>query len=331
MRVPDTKYTTTRIVAPARLHFGLIDLSGQLKHADGGIGLAIQQPSITITASISDRFQLQCPDSLHSRAEKIINRIGMYLRTRDLNIKIDTTTIPHSGFGSGTQLSLALSSVLLALVGLRAFSLTDLSVLLQRGGTSGIGVHAFNSGGLLVDGGRYWPHKQPKFGPSSAFSLPDIPPLIARVDFPDWGICIVVPNLTCRISDESERSLFKSLTPVPVHEVKSVCSLILLKLLPAIANSNFELFCESLEEIRDQGFKRREICSRGAIIVNYISSLEEIGFRGVGMSSWGPALFGFTPTLRESFTLSQIVKEKYPTATVVTTQAKNTGHELRYL
>ena len=60
----------------------------------------------------------------------------------------------HAGLGVGTQLSLAVTRVLTAMAGVETISIADLADLSERGLRSGIGLHGFVHGGLIVDGGR---------------------------------------------------------------------------------------------------------------------------------------------------------------------------------
>ena len=47
---------------PARLHFGLIDMNGQLSRIDGGIGLALESPHTLIEVVAADTIAAQCHD-----------------------------------------------------------------------------------------------------------------------------------------------------------------------------------------------------------------------------------------------------------------------------
>src|SRR5205823_2425989 len=82
--------------------------------------------------------------------------------------------------GVGTQLSLAVARVLLELAGRPVPEAPELAALCGRGLRSGIGLHGFDRGGLVVDGGRR--------------SDDGIPPLLAHLDFPDdWAVLVILP------------------------------------------------------------------------------------------------------------------------------------------
>ena len=99
----------------------------------------------------------------------------------------------HAGLGSGTQLSLATSKLITDLNDIEVQTAT-LGRIVGRGGTSGIGVEAFNHGGFIVDGGHSKNEKS-DFLPSSASSASP-PPVLAHYDFPeDWNIILAIPKL----------------------------------------------------------------------------------------------------------------------------------------
>ena len=86
----------------------------------------------------------------------------------------------HVGLGLGTQIGLGVARLACELAGWPDPSVADLAALSGRGLRSGIGLHGFGLGGLIVDGGRR--------GPSG------IPPLLARLEFPrEWSILVVIP------------------------------------------------------------------------------------------------------------------------------------------
>src|SRR5581483_7464123 len=84
----------------------------------------------------------------------------------------------HAGLGSGTQLALAIAAGLRRMHGLPLDVRGD-AVRVGRGARSGLGIGLFDTGGVIVDGGR---------GASS-----DAAPVICRLPFPqDWRILLVL-------------------------------------------------------------------------------------------------------------------------------------------
>src|SRR5690606_11611590 len=98
----------------------------------------------------------------------------------------------HRGFGSGTALRLACIEGLFA-INDRALTADEAIVLSKRGGTSGIGISTYFSGGLVVDLGVGWDDTA-NFVPSAVASVKRVPLVLGRVEMPDWTVGICVPR-----------------------------------------------------------------------------------------------------------------------------------------
>jgi len=68
-------------------------------------------------------------------------------------IEVVSTAPEHAGLGVGTQLSLGVARGLYELAGLPPPTAEQLAALTGRGRRSGVGLHGFRLGGLIVDGG----------------------------------------------------------------------------------------------------------------------------------------------------------------------------------
>ena len=84
---------------------------------------------------------------------------------------------------------MATAKLITETVGISGVEGKELSTIVGRGGTSGIGTYVNELGGLIVDGGHSLVEK-PGFLPSGA-SKASPPPLIARYEFPEeWDILV---------------------------------------------------------------------------------------------------------------------------------------------
>ncbi len=96
---------------PARLHFGIIDMRGDLGRIYGSVGVAIDRPNIILRARPSGELRVS-----GSRAERVRGYAEALLRDFSLEggaeIKVLRDMPEHVGFGSGTQLALATGSAL---------------------------------------------------------------------------------------------------------------------------------------------------------------------------------------------------------------------------
>jgi len=94
-----------------------------------------------------------------------------------------------------------------------------------------------------------------------------------------------------------EVQAFRRIPLIPEATVDRLCRLVLLDLLPAVAEHNLEAFGASLTEIQlrvGQGFESAQggVFSRPDLEV-LVGFLQSQGLVGVGQSSWGPTLYGF--------------------------------------
>jgi len=277
-----------QVVTPSRLHITLIDLNGALGRIDGSVGLTLDYPSIKINAKRDAQLSVSGTTEF---AERIKNAASAVLTQYDINgVAIDVVQeYPnHVGLGSGTQVALAVGTAISELYDLN-LSPTTIAKLTGRGGTSGIGVAAYEFGGFLVDGG----HKgKTEFLPSSASSKFGPGPIIARHDFPDWTIVLAIPNLR-GASDKREIDVFQKQCPLPLNEVQELCHVILMEMLPAVVEHDIESFGRSINRVQTIGFKRREL-ELQPFCAHLVQFMRENGAIGAGMSSFGPVVYGIT-------------------------------------
>jgi len=248
----------------------------------------IDSPGITLLAEPAPEWQVE--GLLARRVEQII--AGLRVRLNEIGtpvsplwIRVERAPAEHVGLGVGTQLSLAVTQAVLSLAGAPDVTVAELARLTGRGGRSGIGLHGFHSGGLIVDGGRK---------PETEF-----PPLVVRAVFPeDWSILIVQPRGVRGLHGPDESRAFADLPPIAQSETDSLCRLVLLEMLPAVIERDLEAFGTALEELQSRvgaAFAPAQggnyTAPQAAAIIDELKSL---GFAGVGQSSWGPSLYAFT-------------------------------------
>jgi len=300
-----------RVRTPSRLHITLIDLNGSVGRIDGGVGLALEEPHVETIGRKSKELHIG-EERFRDIALKLQKHFGF-----GVELQVLSSYRPHVGLGSGTQTSLAVAAIFAKLAG-EGMNVRELALLVGRGGTSGIGVAAFEYGGFIVDGGHSTKVKN-SFLPSSASKAPP-PPMIARHDFPDWKVVIAIPELTGAYG-KREIDLFSRNCPIPIEEVRELSHVILMQMLPAVVEKDLDTFCMALNRIQHIGFKRIEVQQYDAI-GRLIDSLEY-----VGMSSTGPAVFAVTDTnarnrLRE---ITGFFREEGFECEGIITKARNTG------
>ena len=310
--------TSLRLTCPSRLHFGLLARGPDAPRQFGGLGLMIQDMSLVITATRSDSWQFSGP--LAERVGRVVGhlmtdgprdvvyapgtgtmqfvgrRIGLIhtggtARLGDgpeippLSIVTESAPWEHVGLGSGTQVALGVAKLLSQFAG-QDLPATELARITGRGLRSGVGLHGFDLGGLIVEGG----HK----------AEGGIAPLLSRMAFPeDWSVLVVYPTSAQGLYGAEEIKAFASLPPIPSEETDRLCRLVLLGILPAVAERDLPTFGASLSEIQKRIGAWFAPAQGGGIyaspwLAEVAAWLESRGLHGVGQSSWGPTLYAFS-------------------------------------
>ncbi|MDP3879591.1 MAG: beta-ribofuranosylaminobenzene 5'-phosphate synthase [Dehalococcoidales bacterium] len=319
-----------RIACPSRLHLGLIDLNGEIGRIDGGTGITLEQPRTVIHAMKSDHLEIECPSDpgVVTRAEEAARAVMERYGFPPARIVIEERPFVHVGVGSGTQLMVGIAKALCHLAG-RPVHSAELGSVVNRGGTSGIGVAAIEHGGFILDGGHNFrngdaSNSKSEYSPSAAVRGLMPPPVLARYDFPDWDILVCAPRGE-ETAGIHEVQIFKIVCPVPIEEVRIICHLILLKMLPAILERDLESFGFALEETQKYGFKKFEFRAQSHNVFQCLKFLKENGGAGVGMSSWGPTLFAFGEDLSDLHEKTRRFLDENMGGTCFITRANNTG------
>jgi len=312
------------IETPSRIHITLIDLNGTLGRIDGGVGLALMEPKVKVEVEFSEKNEIV------GDVENI-GREALELTIKKLNLKekfkinIKEIYPPHIGLGLTTQLSLAIAFSISQLLSLN-LDPYHLAKIVNRGGTSGIGVGAFKFGGFLLDGGHSKKVKE-DFLPSS-FSRAPPPPLLVRYEFPeDWYIILACYKEGKRVYGKEELRIFKDHCPISLEEVKSLSHIILMKLLPSVIEKDIESFGDCIDKIQSLGFKRLEVNYQKEEVKNMMKRLKLKGGYGVGLSSFGPTIYTVTNSRRHAEELFEEALSFNSLCWI--TKAKNSGASLK--
>jgi beta-ribofuranosylaminobenzene 5'-phosphate synthase len=298
-----------RISTPSRLHFGLIDFNGGLGRIDGGAGVAISRPRNVLSVRSSYAFEVNGPDPglVGDIARKICDRLGKPLP--DIEITVEEQIHNHSGFGSKTQISLALAYVICREHGIAYASIEELARLVGRGGTSGIGVRAFDRGGFILDCGHgFGPDRDKKSCLPSSASNAKLSPQVMRCDVPEgWRFVLVTPLNYEGSHGASEVDIFQSHFPVPAAEVGNICRIVLMQMVPGILERDIATFGSAINGIQSIGFKNVEIQLKAPLVPNLLAIMNSAGSYGSGMSSFGPTVFGLTDSDRKAEQIQKAV------------------------
>src|SRR5438105_3705804 len=267
------------VEAPARLHFGVLDLRGDLGRRFGGIGAAVPAPSLLLEARRAAALKAEGPEAARAlgSARRFARHHGLDLR---LHFCLHRSIPPHAGLGSGTQLALAVARASAELCGLPT-DVMSLAHAVDRGRRSGVGTWTFAYGGFVLEGGR-------------AAGGERVAPLLARLPFPDaWRCVVAVPRGKPGLAGDDEAAAFARLPTPGARDVERVAHLVLMQLLPALAEADLAGFGAALGEVqRITGGWFAPV--QGGVFApgetgELVERLRAWGAVGVGQSSWGRA------------------------------------------
>jgi beta-RFAP synthase len=287
------------VEAPARLHFGMLDLRGTLGRRFGGIGAAIPTPSLLLEAGAHDRLHATGPSA--ERALEFARRFLAYHGLAGgVRLHVHRAIPSHAGLGSGTQLALAVARALAELHELP----TDAPALARavgRARRSGVGTWVFAQGGFVLEGGRRDQSADPA-------------PLLVRYAIPaDWRYVVAVPPARPGVSGEAEAAAFARLPPPPERSTTRVSHLVLVALLPALVEHDLRTFGRALTEIQCINGRWFAPAQGGPFAPGpsaaLVRSMGEWGAAGVGQSSWGPAVYGIVSGDEAAATLATRVRD----------------------
>jgi beta-RFAP synthase len=308
--------TAVEVLAPARLHLGFLDLSVDRGRRFGSLGLAIEAFPTVVRAAASDDDAVAGSDA--ARAATVLAQVRRRFAI-DAAIALDVRASPpaHAGLGSGTQLALAIGTAVTRLCG-RAVPARMLASELARGGRSGIGIAAFEHGGLIVDAG--WGDSTP------------LPPVVARLPFPEtWRVLLILDPAAQGLHGAVELQAFERLPPQPARVSGDLCRLALMGVLPALVEQDLARFGAAVTEIQAIVGDHFAPAQGGRFlsprVAQALAWLEERGVTCVGQSSWGPTGFAVVANAAEAQAHIDAWHDEQPTGALVwqTCSARNRG------
>ncbi len=278
-----------RVTAPARLHLGFLDMNGGLGRRFGSLGLTLDGLATTIRACPADRLRASGPSA--ERVLKAAQAVCARFRwPACADLVVDEAIPDHVGLGSGTQLGLAVGMALAHLHG-RSLTVRRLAAELERGARSGIGIGAFEQGGVILDGGRG--------------QIDEPPPIIARLPFPEpWRVLLILHRDGQGLHGTAEVQAFRALPPFPAERAGHLCRLMLMAALPALAEGDADRFGQAVGELQRTVGDHFAPVQGGRFtsteVGDALSWLESEGIPGVGQSSWGPTGFAIVGDARRA-------------------------------
>jgi beta-RFAP synthase len=282
------------VTTGARLHFGPLAAGATSGRQFGGLGVMIQDPGLEVVVQRGVQNEILADedwtDRIRSTLDTISNQLPPPARS---GFRVELRKVPpaHCGFGTGTQLALAIAAGVCRAAGQSVPPAFQLAQGIGRGGRSALGIHGFDQGGLLLEAGKL---------PGQAVGC-----LVARTELPrDWRWVLVRPRNDVGVSGSEEVSAFASLPPMSGGLTAELCGLVVREILPAAQERDFRGFAEGLWEY---GHRVGEYFApvQGGVFAHpqartLAAALRERGVPGVAQTSWGPTLAVIQPHERDA-------------------------------
>jgi beta-RFAP synthase len=287
--------SSVTVTAPSRLHFGLFAVPGNdaataegtspSQRQFGGVGMMIDRPGVRLHVEQAPAWSARGPGA--DRALEFARRFTATLpeaERRQFAIDVEQAAPQHAGLGTGTQLGLAVARALALLTGLDHEDAVALARRVGRGSRSSLGIHGFQHGGFLVEAGKA--------------ARETAAPLVVRHAFPeDWRVLVVIPRGLRGEHGAREVEAFANITASAGDRprTEALCRLALLGVLPALVERDLPAFGEALHEFNRKAGEWFAAWQGGVYshprVAELIALLRREGIRGVGQTSWGPAIF----------------------------------------
>src|SRR5258708_3238964 len=189
---------TVTIRPPGRLHLTLIGMDSNGYRSNGGVGFAIANPSVELRMSksstmiIADHREVPLSPEGEYRLVTALRRCKRDREMRsDLSVEIGGQASSHMGFGTGTSIRMGCIEGLFILNGMQ-YTPQMVRDSSGRGGTSGIGINTYFTGGFIFDIG----HCDARTLTSSSWKENSVhaPLMVVQSSMPSWEVGMCVPT-----------------------------------------------------------------------------------------------------------------------------------------
>ena len=271
------------VEASARLHFGVLDLRGTRGRWFGGIGASAARPTLLVSAAprryargrrrrcrARTRVRASLPRAPQPSRWRPRPRPSLAAAARRSRLRDATGARRRPGAGRA----------------LRRGERCPLA------GACGRPRQALRDRHMDVRGRR-----SRRRGRTARGSATSAVRSIARVPFPaTWRCVVAIPDGAPGISGAGEAEAFARLPAPPERDVERVAHIVLMALLPALADADLAGFGRALSEVQEITGRWFASVQGGTFApgasADLVRRLSEWGASGVGQSSWGPAVYG---------------------------------------
>jgi len=300
------------IKAPARLHLGLVKISG--KPAYIAVGFSLEEPFCKLEVKRSSAFRVYGQDAgrIKTAIKNICAHTGSPLK---FSARLTAPLPFHSGLGSGTRHALCAAKAISFLENKKISSI-KLAGITGRGARSMMGTALFAKGGFAVD----------IAGEVSRFPAPR-----------QWRVVVIQPDISksghAFTHGPNETGMMYKAPACSVREARMLINSVSNEMISGIRENDFLAFSKSLRRLQASAVKLfgpfqdgSASTKSGREILRY---LQRMGVRAVGQTSWGPTLFAVLPSLSQAESLAEKLRGNREVKSATVTRISNRGFRLR--
>jgi beta-ribofuranosylaminobenzene 5'-phosphate synthase len=308
-RMQETKKVT--VTAPAHLHTGNFDMTGDLGRLYGTVGFAVDR---LLEIEVSKTNEVKSEDeAAYLFASRFVDAFDL----AGAEVKVKKSIPKFVGMGYHTTLALSIGSALAKLYDLK-LTTEQIALTMKRGAITSLGVHAFKVGGFIVEGGFRVDQREKM-----------IPPLIFHQAVPNnWLFVIAIanePQEKIVKMRENEDHILRNLKLMPKETSDMLSRIVLVKIIPSIIENDLKSFGEGLTAFNSElgKFWNEYQCGRTYCHPVVEEAIKIILHRSTCacQTSWGPTIYGIVDGKNQAEILTNELKDYL---------AKNGGGEVFY-
>ena len=285
------------ITAFPRIHVSLIGMFKEGYRMNGGFGFSIKDPKIIVNFRVSRRFVFKEERMVGSNADERNRLIGVLKKIKKkfcfkwaIEFVVSGDSMSHHGFGTTTAIYMSCVEALF-IVNDKCYDDDLIRLMSSRGSTSGVGINTYFYGGFVFDVGVP-SFLDKKMLPSSMHENRKRMPLVIKIsEIPEWPLCVVVPDDIKSKTENEEVDFFKRVCPLSINEVQEIMYEVVFGVMPSLIENDKKVFCEAVDQIQTKKWKKEERLLYGPGLSSFEKKYKDLGIKGIGMSSLGPALF----------------------------------------
>ncbi|AEC51655.1 hypothetical protein PNA2_0739 [Pyrococcus sp. NA2] len=308
-----------RIRAPAHLHAGNPDLSGDMGRLFGTLGFAIEFPYLEVEIRESERDKSNDEDAL-----LFLKRLRESFEFPPVEVEVKHYIPKWVGVGFHTTLALSIGIGISKLYNLN-LKLDEIALAVRRGLITALGFYAVKVGGFIVEGG-FPIEKREKV----------VPPLIFRGDVPEnWFFVVAIPETPRRkLLDvrKVEDEILENLKRMPPELADRLSRIVLMKILPSFIERDIRTFGEGLYQFNNllgrfwSDYQESVYCCD--LVEEGIKIMLEDAYCAC-QTSWGPTFYGIVDDIsiaeRIRDKVKRFLEENGDGGEVFITKANNRG------